>query len=452
MEGVTAKRKRISKKNKKAWRKFSDTKDVEDFLDEKRQEERIGTFEHVPDEKLFEIDVTKQDVKEKILTRRREKFLRPYRSLEVLQPSTAVPDPITKRNKGKSAEERKSAFVKKMEERKRLAGRWANKHATILQNRSLSDEMRKKRIKRKDFDTDLWAETPASGPKEGVDANWLRKSAYVHVLANTGNRMTLRPKTMSLKTSVLDPVEAPHPGLSYNPSYQDHRELLTKVVDDEMKIIKEEKHLKRVITDMIPRVTQEEVEENWMKEMSQGLPEVKEPKVEEDSGVEEDKLDTGVVGNPIVTRDKKKTLQKRRKLREARAELIQRREAKLEKKKHSDIERVKLLKKELSKRDEKLKMLQEKRERVKEAKVSQPKMLSSHKFEPPEVDFNMRDEIAGNLRNVKPEGSLLKDRFKRLQERNVIETRVKQKMKRKYKRKVIEKASHKMGWEPKGYH
>lgn len=38
------KRKRISKKNKSAWRK-TDIKDVETYLEDQRQEERIGTFE-----------------------------------------------------------------------------------------------------------------------------------------------------------------------------------------------------------------------------------------------------------------------------------------------------------------------------------------------------------------------------------------------------------------------
>ena len=35
------KKKRISKKNKSAWRK-TDIKDVEEYLEEQRQEERIG--------------------------------------------------------------------------------------------------------------------------------------------------------------------------------------------------------------------------------------------------------------------------------------------------------------------------------------------------------------------------------------------------------------------------
>lgn len=42
MEKVRGKRRGISKKNKKSWRKHTDIKDVENFLDDRRLEERLG--------------------------------------------------------------------------------------------------------------------------------------------------------------------------------------------------------------------------------------------------------------------------------------------------------------------------------------------------------------------------------------------------------------------------
>jgi hypothetical protein len=41
-KGVGVKKKRVSKKNKKSWRKHTDTEDVDSFLDDKRLEERLG--------------------------------------------------------------------------------------------------------------------------------------------------------------------------------------------------------------------------------------------------------------------------------------------------------------------------------------------------------------------------------------------------------------------------
>lgn len=42
MSILTVKKKRVSKRNKKAWRKHTDIKDVDNFLDDQRLEERLG--------------------------------------------------------------------------------------------------------------------------------------------------------------------------------------------------------------------------------------------------------------------------------------------------------------------------------------------------------------------------------------------------------------------------
>ena len=51
-----------------------------------------------------------------------------------------------------------------------------------------------------------------------------------------------------------------HVGMSYNPTYTDHQSLLQEVADKELKLIKEEKHLKRVTSQMFSRVTEDENE------------------------------------------------------------------------------------------------------------------------------------------------------------------------------------------------
>jgi len=71
-----------------------------------------------------------------------------------------------------------------------------------------------------------------------------------------------------------------------------------------------------------------------------------------------------------------------------------------------------------------------------------PKTLSAHKYEPPDIEVNLTEEITGSMRTLKAEGNLLEDRYKSLQRRNLIEPRIKQKMKRKYKLKVQVKRSH----------
>merc|ERR1712192_306004 len=82
---------------------------------------------------------------------------------------------------------------------------------------------------------------------------------------------------------------------------------------------------------------------------------------------------------------------------------------------------------------------QERREKQRVEKMSGPIQLSNYKYEPQELELKLSDELTGNLRNLSPEGSLLEDRFKSMQRRNMIEVRV--------KKKKVEKRGHRMGWE-----
>lgn len=70
----------------------------------------------------------------------------------------------------------------------------------------------------------------------------------------------------------------------------------------------------------------------------------------------------------------------------------------------------------------KLDMKRESKKQREEQKRIEPHRLSKFAFEEEEIDIAMPEDISGNLRNLKPEGSLLKDRFKSLQKRNILPT------------------------------
>lgn len=59
---------------------------------------------------------------------------------------------------------------------------------------------------------------------------------------------------MSEKKSLLPTVEPPHPGMSYNPSYEDHQNLLKLVADKETEFIKKEEYLTRNTKGMFKKV------------------------------------------------------------------------------------------------------------------------------------------------------------------------------------------------------
>ena len=46
-----------------------------------------------------------------------------------------------------------------------------------------------------------------------------------------------------------------------------------------------------------------------------------------------------------------------------------------------------------------------------QAKKFEPAKLSKHKYEEPEAELKLSDELSGNLRGLKPEGNLLADRL-----------------------------------------
>lgn len=62
MVDTVGKKRKVSKKTKKSWRKHVDIKDVDSFLDSERLEERLGTpFALRKDEELFAIDRTRDE-------------------------------------------------------------------------------------------------------------------------------------------------------------------------------------------------------------------------------------------------------------------------------------------------------------------------------------------------------------------------------------------------------
>lgn len=93
--------------------------------------------------------------------------------------------------------------------------------------------------------------------------------------------------------------------MSYNPSLQDHQELLQQVVEREEGIIKKEQHLKRVTTSMFSKVTREERDQLRVQEMSQGM-EDEQDEQEEDANPGEDDKPYHTINAPVENKKKSK--------------------------------------------------------------------------------------------------------------------------------------------------
>jgi len=114
-----------------------------------------------------------------------------------------------------------------------------------------------------------------------------------------------------------------------------------------------------------------------------------------------------------------------------------------EKAKLQDVFRLKTLNKEIRAEEKKTEdRIQKKAEKM-ELRKRKPKRVGRHKFEVQNKEVTLSEDLAGNMRSFKPEGSLLTDRFKSMQKRNLIEPRKPVIKHRKYRLKEFEKRSHK---------
>ncbi|GBP28911.1 Ribosome biogenesis protein NOP53 [Eumeta japonica] len=452
---IVKKKRHVSKKNKKAWRKYCDIQDVEDFLDDQRLEERLGKFETKPDSELFVFDTTgeeskndENEEKKPIITlkyQRRMRLTETPKCFDVLLPNSKVPDPVVKRNHVKPVGSKPTALSKISHKKKLEKGIYEKKIMMNKKNRKIALERKKKsKQKTQNFNLDLWGQdTPeVKGIPETLCEEFISPEAQIHNVLPEKRFRVKPPPPKKLMTKSA--VETPHPGISYNPSYQEHQDLLQKVVEREQKLIKKEKHLERVTTRMFSKVSAQDKENQWKSEMSVGLLE-SEPSKLKPSNPDEDTDNEYRAINPPV-KNKKKDHKARRKQKERLAEMERLKREKINKKKISDIYRLRKLKSVIEKTESK--QVKEREQRAKKRALKeeiQPPTLSSSKIPLPEPDFVEPSALTGDLRNVecKGTGNLLRERYESLQRRGAL-AGAKVMMKKKKKIKSYFKPGHKV--------
>ncbi|XP_075158869.1 ribosome biogenesis protein NOP53 [Haematobia irritans] len=444
------KKKRISKKNKSAWRK-TDINDVEEFLEEQRQEERIGSFEEKTDQELFKIDVTPTETKRKALTEKQKRKLnakKSLRSLQSLENTSKVQDPIVKRN-----------IVKQKKAGRNIEEEVINptkpRHIQANQDRAktyakVEEKIKKLSTKIPDTNKDIWAEEDFRDKVPGLkdEKGWISKELATYHAQNLGLPVFKVHDSIRHKTTKAKKFEPPHPGISYNPSLEDHQKLIADIVDKEEKIIKEEKHLKRVTTKMFSKVTPEERDRQHLKEMSAGMDDEDNENANDDDD-DENMNDSGqnnenpyTTPNPPVENKKKSKTARNKELRQK--ELQKKLEAKKALKKQvADLNRIKSIKSEVLVEEEELKELMKRRKKTEFKKKFEPKRLGRLKYKEPDQDVTMPEELSGNVRNIKTQSSLLVDRFKNFQKRNILPVSVATGKQKAPKIKRFPRSSHK---------
>jgi len=442
---------KASKKNKKSWRKNVDMTAVNQFLDDERFEERVGgSFANRADDQLFTIEKTAKAVPEK-RDRKEVKKLRCFANLEGLP---GAPDPKPIRNTTLTPLERENPIVKDMKLKKIQSGKIQKKfvdskvdRAKFLKSKEANkaEALTRRRTK---FDFDLWGESEDIKVSQLPSTDWVKTEAITHAAIGTGKFVPKVAKNRKVSTGTkLAAVEVPDAGASYNPNVEDHQTLLWKAAMVEIEKEKVAQKLERQTTGMFPSRSEAPTEKTFIQEMSEGIVELNGDAEENDAAKEDSAEETEEVNFQNCSVLKPKTRRQKRDRRKRMFEDQKKARERDVKIKEIEISRLKSIKKELKSEEALAAENEEKRKIAKEDRMAGPLKLSNYNYEPQEIEIKLSEELTGNLRNLKQEGSLLEDRFKSMQRRNMIEVRVKQKTVKRLKRKTFEKKSHKMGWE-----
>ncbi|XP_051521636.1 ribosome biogenesis protein NOP53-like isoform X2 [Myxocyprinus asiaticus] len=419
-------RKRVNKNKKKNWNKYSDINDVEEFLDDVRLQERVtgGLISEKTDDSLFFVDTGAKEKDTKPQTTvKKGKHSKPLRIDLILQPDSHIPapkdvlafqQPNAKKQRRMAEKSAKLASMGVLPRREKLLKlrRAAAAAGVPVKERPVANNNPERGF------YDLWS---ASSPE----------TADPYYLEQTKKKLVKRPSKLNEKPSVLPAVEVIAPGGSYNPDFFSHQELLREAHEVEVKKLKAEEKLVRQLAVKEDTAT----EESTFKEQVEGLIEEQEmePEHEQPDMAAEDSV-TG----PTATQEKKTERQRKRE----KAERIKELQRKAERQfidRRQQLFQLRSIHASLKERELMTKRRQAQRKALQEAQKSMPRRLGRLKFQAPDLDVQLSNELASSLRGLKPEGSILKDRFKSLQKRNLIEPRERAKFKRKHKLKYTEK-------------
>ncbi|XP_017290847.1 ribosome biogenesis protein NOP53 isoform X2 [Kryptolebias marmoratus] len=429
---VGSRRKRVNKNKKKNWNKFSDIADVEEFLEDVRHQERTtgGLLSEKSDDTLFFVDLGQSEKPEQKEEpdegkKRKGKASRPLRIDLILQHDSHIPPP-------------KDVLAYQQPNAKKLR-RIAQK-AEQLAARGVVPRRQKRLLNRRPIDRTVnKAVTEANNnPDRGYYNLWgqeSKDSADPWYLQQTGKKLVKRPEKLNEKPSVLPAVEVIAPGGSYNPDFFSHQVLLQEAHNVEVKKKKQEDRLeKQLAVNKEDRAT----EETALREVVEGLIEEEDDEVGAPNSKEDDEAAVAAIA---VT--EKKTERQRKKEKAEKIKEQQRLSSRRQNAQQQQLFQLRSIKTSIKQQEQKTKKKQVQRKAQQEAQKAQPRRLGKLKFQTPDLDIQLSDELAGSLRQLKPEGSILKDRFKSLQKRNLIEPRERAKFKRRLKLKYVEKRAFK---------
>ncbi|CAE6453815.1 unnamed protein product [Rhizoctonia solani] len=429
--GAPAQPSQSTRKGKKAWRKNVDIEEVEDRLEGLRDEEREtgGPVHEKSNTELFSIDVHGDEQLKKQMRKHR-----PLKYVEMLAQRSAVPAVQSRASvptptpSGSS----KPRIRVSAAERARLA-RIAHRTKNPLEAAQGRSNLPASEAVKRSGKYDVWA---SEDPDEARLMRAMRtpeaKEYLLPIVKSHKSRAppSAPPPVPALtKASLPNPVVYPDAGTSYNPTYEEHQELLRTAHEREARHAEEIEKVEEVRRRM--EAAWERKGEGVVEGMLVDLGE------ENEEGVEEERPDP-------VKPPQRKTAQQRRKAarvlaeKRSRASLAQKRQQLL------SLSTLKSLRRTVANAKSDSQKAAAERAEKKLAKGLIGMRIGKHVVKEGDLDFQLGEDLPESFRELKPEGNLWRDRWGSMISRGKVEPRMPVLAARKKKKtKEYEKHSYK---------
>uniref|UniRef100_A0A8C5K4F3 Ribosome biogenesis protein NOP53 n=1 Tax=Jaculus jaculus TaxID=51337 RepID=A0A8C5K4F3_JACJA len=437
-------RRRGPRNKKRGWKRLAQEPlglEVDQFLEDVRLQERTvgGLLSEAPDEKLFYVDTgpkEKERIKKKTRApKKSQRLQKPLRVDLVLENPSKVPAPkdiLAHQVPNARKLRRKKQLWEKLAQQGELPREVRKAQARLLSPPAPQAKPGPQDAVQQPF-YDLWdPNNPLDKPLVGQDAFFLEQ---------TKKKGVRRPPRLHVKPSPVPAVEVTPAGASYNPTFEDHQALLLAAHEVELQRQKAEERLERQLA--LPTGEQAATQESVFREMCEGL--LEESDAEDEAGpaqgteAEDGAAEPAPACPAVERKSEKKTEQQRRRERAARSLRVQQAALRAARLQHQELFRLRGIRAQVAQRLAELARRREQRRLRRLAEADKPRRLGRLKYQDPDIDVQLSSELSDSLRTLKPEGNILRDRFKSFQRRNMIEPRERAKFKRKYKVKLVEK-------------
>eukprot|EP00005_Dracoamoeba_jomungandri_P000922 CAMPEP_0174253250 /NCGR_PEP_ID=MMETSP0439-20130205/2616_1 /TAXON_ID=0 /ORGANISM="Stereomyxa ramosa, Strain Chinc5" /LENGTH=450 /DNA_ID=CAMNT_0015334175 /DNA_START=19 /DNA_END=1371 /DNA_ORIENTATION=+ len=291
-------------------------------------------------------------------------------------------------------------------------------------------------------DTDLWKDEEPTKSKrqlreESLIDEWIEPALQKKKKVPEGFYKRLKP-------SPLDAVQI-EAGTSYNPSYEDHQDLLGEAVAEELKREEERKKVNKALRRERRRKAKKRKRERLEQEAKQAAEEQNSSSSSESSSDDEASASKEYISNSF---SKKLTTSERNRIKRRKLEVRKERSKLRKERREKRFNEIDDIIQELDQKDEEQKKRLEERARIKKEKEERPKKLSRHMFVKDPKAVLLTEELPEDLRTAPVLGNVWRERFQNLQERNILETRVLvQRRPDRYEKRSYARHGDKMPWE-----